>query len=174
MPGRTESVFASCSSIAVATSLTGRTMARRALRTPTPSTEQNSSKNSRSTSLRKPISRGVMRPCMGLPSRYSIVCRLICWSIWLCSCRRVNSGMRTSYSKASMRKRKRVLLQGNQLAGDFGDQVQLLRRFILQDNNGTARWPGRRPRRAARAVAARCNSRWIARCTCAFRPGRRR
>ena len=41
MPGSEESVLASCSSMAVATSRTGRTIARSALRTPTPSTEQN-------------------------------------------------------------------------------------------------------------------------------------
>ena len=37
--------------------------------TPTPSTEQNDSKNSRSTSLVKPTSRGVNRPCAGFPSK---------------------------------------------------------------------------------------------------------
>ncbi len=102
MPGSEESVFASCSSMAVATSRTGRTIALRALRTPTPSTEQKSSKNSRSTSLMKPISRGVKRPCAGFPSRYWIVCRLISWPISCCKFRRVNSGMRISYSSASI------------------------------------------------------------------------
>ena len=48
---------------------TGRTIALSAFFTPTPSTEQKSSKNSRSTSLGKPISRGVIRPCIGFPSR---------------------------------------------------------------------------------------------------------
>ena len=52
-----------------ATSLTGRTIARSALRTPTPSTEQNISKNSRSISVENPISRGVSLPWAGLPSR---------------------------------------------------------------------------------------------------------
>ena len=81
MPGSEARNFTSCSSMAVATSLTGCTIDRRAFFTPTPSTEQNNSKNSRSTSLRKPIKRGVMRPCMGLPSRYSIVCKVICLPI---------------------------------------------------------------------------------------------
>ena len=108
--------------MAVATSLTGRTIARRAFFTPTPSTEQNSSKNSRSTSLRKPISRGVIRPCIGLPSRYSIVCRLISWFSSLCNCRRVNSGISTSYSNGVDLQRQRVVVQGDQLAGDFGNQ----------------------------------------------------
>ena len=130
MPGSDESVLASCSSMAVATSLTGRTIARRALRTPTPSTEQNNSKNSRSTSLMKPISRGVRRPCMGLPSRYWIVCRQIVWPICCCKCRRVNSGMRISYSKASIRKRERVLLQGHQLAGNFRDHGIVLTQCV--------------------------------------------
>jgi allophycocyanin-B len=76
MPGRVESRVASCSSMAVAISPTGRTMARSALRTPTPSTSQISSKNSRSTSLRKPTNRGTMLPRVGLPSRNSSV-----WSV---------------------------------------------------------------------------------------------
>jgi len=99
-PGSADSVFASCSSMAVAISFTGRTMARKAFFTPTPSTEQNRSKNSRSGSVRKPISRGVMRPCIGLPSRYSIVCRLISLPNERWSWRRADSGIKTWYSKA--------------------------------------------------------------------------
>ena len=121
MPGSDESVLASCSSMAVATSLTGRTIARRALRTPTPSTEQNSSKNSRSTSLMKPISRGVMRPCMGLPSRYWIVCRQIVLADLLLQMPPRELGNEDLVLEGIDPQRKRVVLQGDQLAGDFGD-----------------------------------------------------
>ena len=68
-PGSVVSHFASCRWMASAISLTGRTSALSALRVPTLSTVQNSSKNSSSASLVKPISRGTTRPCIGLPSR---------------------------------------------------------------------------------------------------------
>ena len=48
MPGNVDSVLTSWSWIVRASSRTGRTIARSALRTPTPSTEQKISKNSRS------------------------------------------------------------------------------------------------------------------------------
>ena len=61
MPGKVASCLTSCSSIVRAISRTGRTIARRAFRTPTPSTEQKISKNSRSIAERKPTTRGTSR-----------------------------------------------------------------------------------------------------------------
>ena len=54
IPGNVESCLTSCSSIVRAISRTGRTIARSAFRTPTPSTEQKISKNSRSIGRQKP------------------------------------------------------------------------------------------------------------------------
>src|SRR5207302_654238 len=61
--------------MASAISRIGRTSAFIALRTPTLSTVQNSSKNSCSASVTNPIRRGTILPCIGLPSRYSVAWR---------------------------------------------------------------------------------------------------
>ena len=108
-------------------------MARSAFFTPTPSTEQNKSKNSRSTTFKNPIIRGVSRPCIGFPSRYSIVCRLIVSPSRFCSERRVNSEISTSCSYGVDGQRQFVLRQGDELAGNFGDQER-----VRSDSEGLA------------------------------------
>ena len=68
IPGNVASSLTSWSWIVRASSRTGRTIARSALRTPTPSTEQKMSKNSRSIGERKPTRRGTSRLTIAPPS----------------------------------------------------------------------------------------------------------
>ena len=49
--------------------------------------------------IERMIIRGVSRPCIGFPSRYSIVCSVIVSPSRVCSDRRVNSEMRISRSQ---------------------------------------------------------------------------
>ncbi len=111
--------------MAIATSRTGRTIARRAFFTPTPSTEQNSSKNSRSTSLKNPISRGVIRPCIGLPSKYSIVCRLISSPMPLLQLPAREVGNQDFVFEGADAQRQLALGQQAQQSGDPRDQEGL-------------------------------------------------
>src|SRR5437870_4393846 len=68
MPGRVVRNLTSCRWIAPAMSCTGSTSALSAFLAPTLSTVQNSSKNSTSVSVRKPIRRGTRRAAIWLPS----------------------------------------------------------------------------------------------------------
>ena len=121
MPGSVARPLASCSSIIVATSWTGRTIARSAFFTPTPSTSQNISKNSRSIGLKKPTSRGMSRPCIALPSRYSTVCRLTSWPILSCKLPPGEFGDQHFVFERADGERERVGRDGDRRAGDFGD-----------------------------------------------------
>ena len=82
MPGSVVSHFASCRLIASAISFTGRAIAFSAFFAPIFSTVQNSSKNSSSASVLKPIRRGTKRLPPELPSRYSVM-----WNVISCPTR---------------------------------------------------------------------------------------
>ena len=125
-PGSPANDFRSCSSIDVATSRTGRTMARRAFFTPTPSTEQNRSKNSRSISLRKPIQPRRHPPLHGVA--FEILDRVQADLLPepMLQLAAGELGDQHLVFEGADSERELIVLDLENLTGDFGDQAECL------------------------------------------------